>query len=104
MIERRQLCKGRLKESGFFFLWRKRRLRRNPIKVLQYLKGRYKEDGVSFFTRTHMEKTRGKRYKSYQQKFHLGIRKKFLKVRIISHWDNLPRDMEDGSRLEVFKI
>ncbi|PKU28010.1 glycerol kinase [Limosa lapponica baueri] len=32
------------------------------ITVFQYLKGSYKEDRGSLFTRSHMEKTRGNRY------------------------------------------
>ncbi|KAK4814529.1 hypothetical protein QYF61_021630 [Mycteria americana] len=63
----------------------------NLITVFQYLKGSYKEDGGSFFTRSHMEKTRGNRYKFHQERFHLDIRKKFFYCEI-NHWNNLPRD------------
>lgn len=37
----------------------KRRLREHLVTVFQYLWGRQKEDGVSPFTRGHMEKTNG---------------------------------------------
>jgi len=32
------------------------------IIIFQYLKVSYKEDGGSFFTRSHMERARGNRY------------------------------------------
>ncbi|GAB0209187.1 mitochondrial enolase superfamily member 1 [Grus japonensis] len=48
----------RLRESGLFSL-EKRRLRGDLITMFQYLKGGYKEDGDSPFTRSHMEKMKG---------------------------------------------
>lgn len=52
----------RLREPGLFSL-EKRRLRGDLITMFQYLKGGYKEDGDSLFTRSHMEKTRADGYK-----------------------------------------
>ncbi|PKU29310.1 methyltransferase nsun6 [Limosa lapponica baueri] len=48
-----------LRELGLFSLG-KRRFRGDLIKMFQYLKAGYKEDGDSLFTRSHMEKTRVK--------------------------------------------
>ncbi|KAK4807417.1 hypothetical protein QYF61_001180 [Mycteria americana] len=52
----------RLGELGLFSLERGR-LREDPFTMFQYLKGGYKEDEDSLFTRSHMEKMRGNGYK-----------------------------------------
>ncbi|GAB0208719.1 mitochondrial enolase superfamily member 1 [Grus japonensis] len=66
----------RLKELGLFSL-EKRRLRGNLVTIFQYLKGGYKEDGDSLFTKNHMEKTRGNGYQLHGErdaiKFNLAI-------------------------------
>ncbi|KAK4832286.1 hypothetical protein QYF61_021685 [Mycteria americana] len=63
----------------------------------------YNGYGGFLFTKSHMEKTRGNRYNFHQERFHLGIRKKFFTVRTIIHQNNLPRDVVESSSLEVFK-
>ena len=55
-----QPCEERLRELGFFSL-EKRRLRGDLV-TCQYLKGGYREDGDSLFTRSHMEKMKGNGY------------------------------------------
>ena len=74
----------RLKELGLFSL-EKRRLRRDLVTVFRYLKDSYKEDGGSLFTRSHMEKTRGNRYKLHWERFHFDIRKTFFTARTTDH-------------------
>ncbi|KAK4825406.1 LOW QUALITY PROTEIN: hypothetical protein QYF61_027172 [Mycteria americana] len=93
----------RLRELGFSSL-EKRRLKGDLITMFQYLKGGYKEDRDSLFTRSHMEKTRGNGYKSLLGRFQLDARRKFFTMRKISHWNNLPREVVDSPTLDTFKI
>ena len=53
---------------GLFSL-EKRRLSGDVITMFQYLKGGYKEDEDSLFTRSHMEKMRGNGYKEFLRIF-----------------------------------
>ncbi|KFO53831.1 hypothetical protein N302_08542, partial [Corvus brachyrhynchos] len=42
-------------------------------------------------------------FKLKEPRFRLGIRKKFLTVRVLRHWNRLPREAVDAPSLEVFK-
>ncbi|GAB0187282.1 hypothetical protein GRJ2_001193500 [Grus japonensis] len=93
----------RLRELSLFSL-EKRRLRGDLITMFQYLKSGYKEDGDSLLTRRHMEKTRGNGYKLLLGRFQLDTRRKFFTMRIISHWNNLPREATDSPAVDTLKI
>ena len=93
----------RLRELGLFSL-EKRRLRGDLITMFQYLKGGYKEDGDSLFTRSHLEKMGGNGYKFLLGRLLLDTRGEFFTIRTISHWNNLPREVVDSPTLDTFKI
>ncbi|PKU47492.1 hypothetical protein llap_2232 [Limosa lapponica baueri] len=69
----------RLRESGLFIL-EKRRLRGDLIAAFQFNGFKLKEG-----------------------RFRLDTRKKFFTVRVVRHWNRLPREVVDAPFLEVFK-
>ena len=69
--------------------------------AFQYLKGTYKQEGERLFARVDSDRTKGNGFKLRQGRFRLDIRKKFFKLRVVTHWNRLPKETVDAPSLEA---
>jgi len=93
---------NRLRDLGLFNL-EKRSLQGDLIEAFQYLKGVYRKAVEGLFITLCSDRTRGNSFQLKESRFRLDIRQNFLTMRVVKHWNRLPRDVVDASSLEVFK-
>ena len=88
----------RLRKSGLFSL-EKRRLWGGLLVPEEH----YKEAGEGFLTRACSDRARGNGFQLKEDRFKLEMRKTFCTMRVVRHWNKLPREVVDTPSLEVFK-
>ena len=92
----------RAERIGLFSL-EKRRVLGDLIAAFHYFKWAYKKGEDKLFSRAYCYKTRGSGFKLKETRFRLGIRKKVFTLRVMKHWNRLPKEVVDAPSLETFK-
>jgi len=77
---------------------------RDFLATFQYLKGISKHCITRHFTKACSERTSGNGFKLKEGRFSLDIRKKFLMMSVVRHWNRLSGEVVDVQSLEVFKV
>uniref|UniRef100_A0A8C8VI47 C-type lectin domain-containing protein n=1 Tax=Pelusios castaneus TaxID=367368 RepID=A0A8C8VI47_9SAUR len=92
----------RLKKLGLFSLT-KRRLRGDMIALYKCIRGINIREGEEFFEYSTNVDTRTNGYKLSIRKFRLEIRCRFLTIRGVKFWNNLPRGVVGAKTITAFK-
>jgi len=70
---------------------------------VKYLNGGYKKEGSRLYSRVCCNSTSGNGFKLKERRFRLDVRKRFF-IRVVKHWNRLPREVVDAQSLETFKV
>jgi len=92
-----------LRELGLFSL-DNRKIWGHLRATFQYLEGACRKEGENIFSRTCCDRTRNNGFKVREGRFRLGIRRKYFMIRVMKHWNRLPRGVVEAPSQETFKV
>ncbi|GAB0177141.1 hypothetical protein GRJ2_000179300 [Grus japonensis] len=75
-----------------------------PYCSLSVLKGAYEKDEDRLFNGVCCNRTMGNVFKLKEGRFRLDTRKKFFTMKVVKHWNRLPREVVAAPSLETFKV
>ena len=86
------------------FIVGERRLRGGLINVYKYLKGSGRQmDEARLFSVVHGGRPKSNGLKLQNRKVCTNMRKNFLTVRLMEHWNRLPREVVESPSMEILK-
>jgi len=74
------------------------------IRGLEHLSYEDRLRELGLFSKTCCDRTRRNNFKLREGRFRLDTRKKFSTMRVVKHWNGLPRKSVKAPCLETFKV
>ena len=74
-----------------------------PYSSLPVPEGTYRKDGDNLYSEACCDRTRSNGFKLREGRFKLDIRKIFFMMRVVKHWNRLPKEVVEAPSLETFQ-
>jgi len=64
----------------------------------------FKNEGDRLFSRDCCDRTVGNGFRQNEERFRLDIKGKFVTIRVVRHWNRLPREVVGAPSLGTFHV